>query len=84
VCNFFAVVGINIVKIVKNCFENKILNEEIDSKSQLCRQPDETFHNLISGCPILMKSEYLMRHDRVCAHLCYSVCRALGIETTEK
>jgi len=25
-----------------------------------------------------------MRHGRLCAHLCYSVCKALGIETTEK
>jgi hypothetical protein len=25
-----------------------------------------------------------VRHDEVCAHLHYSVCRALGIETTDK
>jgi hypothetical protein len=79
-----AIVRIDIVKTVTNCFENKILNEEIDSKSQLCGQPDETCHYLMSGCHILMKSEYLMRHDRVCAHLCYSICKALGIEITKK
>ena len=25
-----------------------------------------------------------MRHDKVCAHLHYSICKTLGIETTDK
>jgi len=25
-----------------------------------------------------------MRHDKVCTHLHYSICKALGIETTDK
>jgi hypothetical protein len=25
-----------------------------------------------------------MRHDKVCTHLRYSICKALGIETTDK
>jgi hypothetical protein len=41
----------------------------------------ETVHHLTS---ILAKNEYLMRHDTVCAHLHYSTCAALGIETTDK
>ena len=32
----------------------------------------------------LAKSGRLMRHDRVGAHLRYSVCKALGFKTTEK
>jgi len=32
----------------------------------------------------LAKKEYLMRHDKVCTHLHYSICKALGIETTDK
>jgi hypothetical protein len=31
-----------------------------------------------------VKNEYLMRHDRVCSHLHYSICKALGFETTDK
>ena len=37
-----------------------------------------------SGCPILAKNEYLMRHGKVCTHLHYSICKALGIETTNE
>jgi hypothetical protein len=43
----------------------------------------ETIDHLISGCPILAKNEYIIRHDRVCTPLHYSICKELGIETTE-
>jgi len=61
-----------------------MLKEEIESKCRLCKQHEETIHHLTSGCPILAKNEYLMRHDKVCTHLHYSMCKALGIETTDK
>jgi len=31
-----------------------------------------------------VKKEYLMRHDKVCTHLHYPICKALGIETADK
>ena len=59
------------------------MKEEIQSK-QTCKQHEETIDNLTSGCPILAKNEYFMRHDKACTHLHYSTCKALGIETTDK
>jgi hypothetical protein len=29
------------------------------------------------------KNEYVIRHDKVCTHLHYSICKTLGTETTE-
>ena len=52
-----------------NHFKNKILEEEIESKCWLCKQHEETIDHLASGCPILAKNEYLMRHDKV-LHIC--------------
>jgi len=60
------------------------LKEETESKSRLCKQHEETTDHLTSGCSILAKNEYLMRHNKVCTHLHYSICKALGIETTDK
>jgi hypothetical protein len=65
-----------------NYFKNKILKQEIESTCRLCEQHEETVDHLTSGCPILAKNEYLMGHDKVCTHLNYSICKALGIETT--
>ena len=32
----------------------------------------------------MAKNEHLMRHDKVGAHLHYSICKELGIEKTDK
>jgi hypothetical protein len=70
--------------ISKNYFKNKILKEETESKFRLCKQHEETIDHVTSRCPILAKNEYLMRHDKVCTHLHYSICKDLGTETTNK
>ena len=70
--------------IITNSFKNNILKEEIGSKSQLCKQHDKTIDHLTDGCSILAKNEYLMRHDKVCAHLHYSMCKAVDNEATDK
>jgi predicted aconitase len=74
----------NTIAISTKYFKNKILKEEIESKCRLCKQHEETIDHITSGCPILAKKEYLMIHDKVCAHLRHSICKALGIETTDK
>jgi hypothetical protein len=60
-----------------NNFKNKILKEKTESECRLCKQHEETTDHLTSGCPILAKNEYLMRHDKVCTHLHYSLCKTL-------
>jgi predicted nucleic acid-binding Zn ribbon protein len=57
------------------------LKKEIESK---CKQHEETIDHLTLGCPILGKNEYLMIHDKVCTHLHCSICKALGIDTTDR
>ena len=82
---FVKIKGIIIIIIIKyKLFKNKILKKEIESKCRLCKQHKETIDHLTSGYPILAKNEYLMRHDKVCAHLHYSICKALDIETADK
>jgi len=50
----------------------------------MCKQREDTVDNLTLGCPILAKNKYLMRHIKGGALLRYSMCGAVGIETTEK
>jgi len=56
-------------------FKNKILKQEIESKCLLYKQHDESIDHLTLGCPILAENEYLMRHDKVCTHVQYSICK---------
>jgi hypothetical protein len=59
------------------------LKQEIESRCRLCKEYEETIDHLISGCPTLAKNEYIIRHNKVCTHLHYSICKKLGIETAE-
>jgi hypothetical protein len=52
-----------------NCFEGKVLKEEIESKFCQCKEYEETFDSLTSGCRNLAKSGYIIRRDKVCTHL---------------
>jgi hypothetical protein len=63
-------------------FKRKIL-KEIESRCRLCKEYEDTIDHLTSGCPILAKNEYVIRHDKVCTHLYYSICKTFGIETAE-
>jgi hypothetical protein len=56
-------------QISTNYFKYKILNYEINNKSRLCKQHEDTIHHLISGCRIVAKNEYLVGLDRAGAHL---------------
>jgi len=70
-------------QISTNYFKYKIFNYEINNKSRLCKQNEDTIHHLIPGCRIMAKNKYLVGHDRAGAHLNYSKCKELGIEKTE-
>ena len=70
--------------ISTNYFKNKILKEEIYGKSPLCQQHEDTMDYLTAGCPILANSEYFIRHNKVGAHVHYSICKALGNKTIDK
>jgi hypothetical protein len=61
----------------------KDFKQEIEGKCRLCKEYEETIDHLISECPTLAKNKYIIRHDKVCSHLHYSICKKLGIETAE-
>jgi hypothetical protein len=76
------IVAVQDQAVSTNYFKRKILKEEIGSRCRLCKEYEETIDHLTSGCSILAKNEYVIRHDNVCTHLHYSICKTLGIETT--
>jgi hypothetical protein len=63
-----------------NFIKRKVLKEETESKCRLCKEYEETINHLTSGCPVLVKNECIIRQDKFCTHLHYSVCREFGIQ----
>jgi hypothetical protein len=58
-----------------NYLKKEIVKEEIKRKCRLRKAYDETVDHFTSGCPILTRNEYIIRHDKVCTHLQYSICK---------
>ena len=46
-------------------YQAKILKNGADLTCRLCTQSEETVNHMISGCPAIVNTEYLQRHDRV-------------------
>jgi hypothetical protein len=66
--------------ISTNYFKGKILKEEIESRCRLCKEYEETVYHLTPACPSLAKNEHVIRHDKVCTHLHYSICKTLALK----
>jgi hypothetical protein len=62
---------------------NSTLCQSLTSRCRLCKEYEETTDHLTSECPTLTKNEYIIRYDKVCTHLHYSMCKKLGIAITE-
>jgi hypothetical protein len=76
--------GRGLMQVEGGCIAETVsLVEYVESKEdpliQIVRRHQ---HNTNSACPIL-ENEYVIRHDKVCTHIHYSICKTLGIETTE-
>jgi hypothetical protein len=41
------------------------LQEETESKCWMCIEYEETTDHITSGCPILAKNKYIVRHDKI-------------------
>jgi hypothetical protein len=57
--------------ISTNYFKINILKQKIECRCRLCKEYEETTDHLTSGCPILAKNEYIIKHDKFCTHLHY-------------
>jgi hypothetical protein len=53
------------------------------SNCRFCNQYVETIDHLISGCPILAKSEYLTRHNKVGQYIHWKLCNYYGLTTSK-
>jgi hypothetical protein len=65
-------------------YATKILNPHTGSKCRLRHQFDETKDHIISACPILVKEQYIKRHDRVGAQLHFNICKETGVQLDKK
>jgi hypothetical protein len=61
-------------------YPTKILQTEKYSKCRLCNQFEETVDHIMSARPILVKEQYINRHDRVCTQLHFNIRKETGVK----
>ena len=52
-------------------------------KCRLCNEYDETIDHIVSGCPVLGKSEVIQRHDKAASYMQWKIFKAFGFPVTE-
>ena len=65
-------------------YHHRIIKDGTDPQCRLCGKYEETIDHIVSGCPVLAKTEYIERHNKAAAYLHWKICRKYDIETTTK
>ena len=68
----------------KNSIKNHIDDQDVSPMCRLCGKSSETVMHLSSGCPVLAKSKYRIRHDIVGKHMHWLLLKKHGIPTGNK
>ena len=56
----------------------------MESKCRMCSQHEETVDNIVSGCEVLAKTEYISRNDKAAAYLHWNICQDHDVEVIDK
>ena len=62
----------------------KILHTQTESRCRIRQQFDETTEHIISACPILVKEQYIQRHDSVYVELHVNICKEIWVKLGKK
>ena len=65
-------------------YQAKILKNGADPRYRLCTHSEETIDHMTSGCPTIVNTEYLQRHNRVAKFIHWALCKHYEISHTEK
>ena len=63
--------------------QSKIIKNGMSPKCRLCNVYDETIDHIVSGCPVLAKSEFIQRHDKAASYMQWKICKAFGLPVTK-
>ena len=65
-------------------YHHKIIKDETDPKCRMSKEFEETIDHILSGCPVLAKTEYIQRHDRAAGYLHWKTLKHYHIPTAGK
>ena len=64
-------------------YHHRIIKDNTDPKCRMCNQYEETIDHIVSGCPVLAKTEYMQRHNKAAGYMHWKICQHYNIPTSE-
>ena len=65
-------------------YQSEIIKNGMNPKFQLCNQYNETIDHIVSGCPVLAKSEFMQRHDKAASYIHWKISKAFSLPVADK
>ena len=56
-------------------YERHILKYDVNDRCRICHQHPETIHHIVSGCPELAKTQYIIRHNNIGRYIHWVLCK---------
>ena len=64
-------------------YQSEIIKNGANPKCRLCNEYNETIDHIVSGCPVLTKSEFMQRHDQAASYMHWKVCKEFGLPAAD-
>ena len=55
----------------------------MNPRCRLCNEYDKTIDHIVSGCPVLGKSEFIQRYDKAATYMQQKICKAFSLPITD-
>ena len=65
-------------------YQVEIFKNGADPRCRLCTHSEETIDHMVSGCPTIVNTDYLQRHDRVAKFIHWTLCKYYEMPHTGK
>ena len=65
-------------------YQSEIMKNGMNPKCRLCNQYNETIDHIVSGCPVLAKSEFMQRHDKAASYIHWRISKAFKLPVADK
>ena len=65
-------------------YQSEIMKNGMNPKCRLCNQYNETIDHIVSGCPVLAKSEFMQRHDKAASYIYWKISKAFNLSVADK
>ena len=65
-------------------YQSEIIKNGANPKCRLCNEYNETIDHIVSGCPLLMKSEFMQRQDQAASYMHWKICKSFSLSVADK